>query len=204
MPFIPATNVVQAELIFSWDGQIVENVLHYQVAGGVDSAAMVGIGGGLVEWFEDVHKPQVPPTVTLNEVRMTDLTSEFAPGLSWTGGLPQVGTDTGTALPNNVTLSITKRTLFRGRAYRGRIYHIGLTEADVTNNIVNPAQVTTLLASYEQMRTLPIGVGTFPMVVISRYQGSEPRAAALVTLVESFSSDGVIDSQRRRLPKRGS
>ena len=125
MPFIPATNVIQAEMVFSWDGQIVENVIHYQEAGGVTTAGMSAVGGGLADWFNVTHKALVASTVSLQEVRMTDLTSEFAPGMSWTGGLPIVGTNPSPALPNSVSLSITKRTLFRGRAYRGRMYHTG-------------------------------------------------------------------------------
>ena len=134
---------------------------------------------------------------------MTDLTSEFAPGMSWTGGLPIVGTNPSPALPNSVSLSITKRTLFRGRAYRGRMYHIGLCENGVLDNRVIATHVTALLASYEVMRELPFGAGQMPMVLVSKYQGGLPRGAAVVSLVDSFGTDGIIDSQRRRLPKRG-
>lgn len=204
MAFIPATNVIQAEMVFLWDGQIVENVLHYQEAGGVTTAGMSAVGGGLANWFSTTHKSLVPPTVKLTEVRMTDLTTEFAPGMSWTGGLPIQGTNISVALPNSVTLSITKRTLFRGRAYRGRMYHIGLCESQVADNQVTSAHVTALLSSYEAMRELPFAATVIPMVLVSKYQGNLPRAAAVVSLVDSFGTDGVVDSQRRRLPKRGS
>lgn len=203
MPFVPATNVVQAELIFRWDNQIVENVLHYQVAGGVDLVSMNFIGADLTSWWDVTMQPLVPATVSLQEVRMTDLTSEFAPGASWIGGLPLSGTLPGVALPNNVALSITKRSNFRGRAYRGRIYHIGLSETQVINNQVDATHVTALLNAYAIIRELDFAGTNIPMVIVSRYQGGDPRGAALVTLVSGFSCDGIIDSQRRRLPRRG-
>lgn len=204
MPFIPATNVVQTELIYVWDGQICENVLHYQVPGGVTEASMFLIGATLVDWFDEALSPYMAPTIALTEVRMTDLTSEFAPGASFVAGLPIAGQSVAAALPNNVALSITKRTPFRGRAYRGRIYHMGLTETQVVDNQVIQVTVDILIAAYELIREIVDVGGDIPMVVVSKYQGSVPRAAALVTPVSGFSTDGVIDSQRRRLPKRGS
>lgn len=203
MPFVPATNVVQAEMIFRWDSQIVENVLHYQVAGGVDLAAMNFIGADLTSWWDVSMQPLIPSTVSLQEVRLTDLTSEFAPGASWIGGLPLSGTLAGNSLPNNVALSITKRSNFRGRAYRGRIYHIGLAEAQVVANQVDASHVTALLSAYSIIRELDFAGTNIPMVIVSRYQGGVARGAALVTLVSGFSCDGILDSQRRRLPRRG-
>jgi hypothetical protein len=178
--------------------------LHYQVPGGVTEASMFLIGATLVDWFDEALSPYMAPTIALTEVRMTDLTSEFAPGASFVAGLPIAGQSVAAALPNNVALSITKRTPFRGRAYRGRIYHMGLTETQVVDNQVIQVTVDILIAAYELIREIVDVGGDIPMVVVSKYQGSVPRAAALVTPVSGFSTDGVIDSQRRRLPKRGS
>jgi hypothetical protein len=204
VPFIPANNVVQTELIFTWASQIVENVLHYQFPGGVTTQRMQDLGTQLVAWYASTLDSIQGPGIQLTEVRMTDLTSEFAPGQSTTAGLPLSGTAAGADLPNNVALSITKRTNFRGRAYRGRIYHMALTEPQVTGNVVLPATVTAILGAYSAIRVLTIDGVEVPMVVVSKYQGGEPRAAALVTPIASFSTDGIVDSQRRRLPKRGS
>lgn len=203
MPFIPATNVVQAELIFSWDGQIVENVLHYQIAGGVDAGAMNEVGTELVAWWDATMQPLVPTTVILTEVRMTDLTTEFAPGVTWTAGLPLVGGHASAAMPNNVALSMTKRTAFRGRSYRGRIYHVGLMESVVTDNMVTTVHRAALVAAYFQIMALTVNAIEAPMVVVSKYEGGVARGTALITVVNNITTDGVIDSQRRRLPRRG-
>lgn len=203
MAFIPATNVMQAELVYSWDGQTVENVLHYQRAGGVTAGAMNDLGTALVTWFNGAQKTAVAATASLVEVRIMDLTTEFAPGVTWTAGLPIVGTAAGASLPNNVSLAFTKRTLFRGRAFRGRIYQIGLTETSVTDNKALPAVTVILIPSWLSIITLTLAGVVCPMVVVSRYEGNLPRGSALVTPVVNITTDSVIDSQRRRLPKRG-
>ena len=203
MPFVPATNVVQAELVFNWSDQVVENVLHYQVAGGPTPAHMTEIGAALVSWFGSGHDVIVGDEVQLTEVRLTDLTTQFSPGVTFTAGLPIVGGHVSPSLPNNVSIAITKRTALRGRAYRGRIYHIGLTESQVTENAVSPTTLATIIDSYESIRELTISAGTIPMVVVSRYLGGDERSAALVNVIIGFSSDGIVDSQRRRLPRRG-
>ena len=205
MPFIPVPGVIQAELVYAWDGQVVENVLHYTVDAEVDVAAQQGLGGALVDWFDTLLQPLVPSTLILNEVRLSNLSSEFAPGASWTGGLPLPGTLAGgLSLPNNVALTMTKRTDMRGRSFRGRIYHPGLSESQVTGNAIVSGTLVSLLAAYNAMKTLTAGSLNYQLVVVSRFQGGEPRAEGIATEVTTITSDGIIDSQRRRLPGRGS
>lgn len=204
MPFVPAANVIQAELIYSWDGQIVENVLHYQTVGAPSATDMSELGGFLVNWWQDNMDTNVAGSVSLDEVRMTDLTSEFAPGSSYTIGLPASGAAVSASLPNNVTLSITKRTALRGRSYRGRIYQVGLTENAVVDNEVSESIQAAILAAWNLAIEFALTSGTAPMVVVSRIQGGVERVTAEVTPVVSFSTDGIVDSQRRRLPGRGS
>ena len=205
MAFIPVPNVVQAELVFTWNGQICQNVLHYLVDEGVDPTIQAGIGADLAAWFDDSMQPLVVDTLSLIEVRLSDLTSEFAPGASWSGGLPLVGSLAGgLSMPNNVSIVMTKRTDFRGRSFRGRIYHVGLSENQVTANNIVPATLTSLLAAYAELMTVTVGAETYPLCVVSRYQGGEPRVTGIATPVTAITSDGIVDSQRRRLPGRGS
>ena len=203
MAFVPATNVIQAELVYTWDGQTCENVIHYQRAGGVTPAAMNDLGAQLVTWFGGAIKAVIAATCSLVEIRMTDLTTQFAPGVTWTAGLPIVGTAASASLPNNVSVSLTKRTAFRGRAYRGRIYQVGLTETGVTANLVLSAVTTVLLPAWLAIQSLTLDSVLCPMVVVSKYQGGAPRGSALVSIVTNITTASVEDSQRRRLPKRG-
>lgn len=205
MPFVPATNVVQAELLYTWDTQIVETVLHYQLAGGYDIPKMILLGAALrVAWAGGVQG-SMSSAVTLTQIRLTDLTTVSSPVVNYSTGMPLSGALVATpALPNSIAVVMTKRTDFRGRSYRGRIYHPGLTEADVTANQVLAARVTALLTSYSNLINITdSGANVHHMVVVSRFSAGAARGAAVVTQVTSISTDGIVDSQRRRLPGRG-
>jgi hypothetical protein len=150
-------------------------------------------------------KPKVSNTCILSAVITTSLGTVGAPGTLYTTGLPKVGTNIQPQLPNNVTIAMSLNTALRGRSFRGRIYHIGLTENDVTLNTIPGTTLTPLIAAYEAARLLAAGSGsqTFQLAVLSYYAAKAIRTTPVATPVTSISSDGIIDAQRRRLPKRG-
>lgn len=203
MPFIPVPNTLQAELVYSWNNEIVENVLHYESGGAVSLPEMEGLAAALATWFGASMKTQVSNACSLTNVKITDLTFQNAPGIDYSVGLPIVGTVSNESLPNNVSLSIAKRTIFRGRSYRGRVYQVGLCENQVTGNTVIAGTKTALLAAWELVKSFTISGSVYNLVVVSKYSGGAARSEGLTTPVLNFSTDGLIDSQRRRLPGRG-
>lgn len=142
-------------------------------------------------------------TIQLTQVKLTDLTADFAPTLNYTTGLPLVGSAGADGMPNNVALVFTKRTALRGRSFRGRIYHPGLAESQVAGNQVLSATVTSLLAAYNLLKTLTVGAETWPLVVVSRMHNGVVTNPGETHAVTTIDTDGFIDSQRRRLPGRG-
>lgn len=204
MPFIPVPDVVQAELICTWSTQVIETVLHFQPDNPPDPGNMAELGAELVGWWSSDIRPVVPTTLTLTQVKLVDLSTETGLVLNYSTGLPLVGTGASPSLPNNVACVITKRTLLRGRSFRGRIYHPGLMENQVVDNTVSGTTVSGLLGIYGQLRTFSTTSADWNMVVVSRYSNNAPRATGVATFVNSLSCDGTIDSQRRRLPGRGS
>ena len=203
MPTIPVPNVAQVEAIYSMNGQVVENVFHYQQPGPVNAVELAAFGDAwIAEWVIN-QKPYINNEVTLTAVKVTDLTTNVSPTVTVATGLPQAGSQSGVLLPNNVSLVFTKRTNLRGRSQRGRTYWPGLGEPNVINNAVTPALVTAIAVGLSAMRTVVSAAGSWEMVVVSRYTNNNPRAAGIFTPVTGFTSDGVVDSQRRRLPGRG-
>ena len=203
MPFIPCPNVLQAELVYLWAGQTVETVLHYKAPDPISIPDMIQAGTFLVSWYNTNLKPLHHSTIQLTQVKLTDLSFDFAPVVNWGTGLPIVGTVGADGLPSNVALCITKRTALRGRSYRGRIYHGGMAESQCAGNQIVGATVTALLAAYALAMTLTIGAESWPMVVLSRQHNGNALTEGVATNVISLSSDGFVDSQRRRLPGRG-
>jgi hypothetical protein len=194
---------MSAEMIFSWDGQVVENVLHYEFDGAPITADMEELADFLIDWWDTNLKPGSPTTLILTRIRIVDLRTEFSPAVDYAVGLPSAGVGSGLSLPNNNSIVFTKRTIMRGRSFRGRLYHMGLTEAQVTNNAVASATVSGLITTYNLLKTFAGTTVNWTLGVLSRFADGNQRAEGLMTPVIGFTSDGVIDSQRRRLPGRG-
>lgn len=203
MAFIPVPNVVQTELVFNWESQIVENVLHFEPAGGIDVTEMAALGAHIVNWFNTSLKNYLCTSISLINVKLTDLSTETAPVVNYATGLPIAGSLASPTLPNNIALVLTKRTALRGRSYRGRIYVPGLSEGDIVANTVGGGKVTALVNSYSLLLAFTAGSESWEMVVVSRQNNNTPREFGVATQVLSLDSDGTVDSQRRRLPRRG-
>lgn len=203
MAFIPIPECIQVEIVYHWDGQKVQNVLHYDTGGTITPAQAEIVGAYIKGWWDGNMQPLVASNVYLLEIFIRDMSAEFAPVYVYSDGLPMSGAGSSPSLPNNVSLALTKRTILRGRSYRGRLYHIGLCEGQVTGNTVDPNVVTNLISLYGPLLEIPVGEESYPLVVASRYQDKAPRSQGVMTRVISWSSDGMVDSQRRRLPGRG-
>lgn len=204
MAFIPVPNVLQVELTYLWDGQTCQNVIHYEQSGPWSIADATELGTELVNWYDTTIKAFHPQTVQLVEIKMIDLSSQTGFSITFTAGLPIQGTSTADSSPNNVALVMTKRTNSRGRSFRGRIYHLGLTETAIDNSQVIPSVVAQLQVWYSELLvfTLPVA-GPVNLVVVSRQQNGQPLTQGVATQVTSITTDGRVDTQRRRLPGVG-
>jgi len=205
MPFIPTPNCVQLELVYDWDGQRCQNVLHYVKSAPWDSSDMFELCEQAKDTWNTYIVSRVSDTLSLVEIKCIDLSSQTGLVVNYTTGLPIQGGQTSPSLPNNCALVVTKRTLKRGRSYRGRIYHPGLVEGFVTGNNVLGATATAIRDAWDNFRgiNLPVAVDDALMVVLSYYENNAPRAQGEATLVENLTVNTVVDSQRRRLPGRG-
>jgi hypothetical protein len=204
MAFIPAPAVAQCELRYLMSTQKVENTLYFVGSAGMNSTLMNSLASALETWWKTNLKPWTSNAVTLNEIYVTDLTTETSPTLSRTVTTSNAGAQTGEALPFNNSFCISFRTANRGRSGRGRNYFVGLTIDTVTSNVVNADITAGLLAGY----TALIGAGLFvagaQWCVVSRYSHGEARSSALIQpIISAINVDTIVDSQRRRLPNRG-
>ena len=203
MAFIPVPGVVQLEFVYLWQSQVCETVLHYTKEAGWTVADMGTLAASaIVEWNTNI-RPRCSNTLSLTAVKVTDLSAQDAPTITVTGGLPLAGALTGAPVPNNVALVVTKRTEKRGRSYRGRIFHPGLENNSVVNNQVGGATVGAIVGGWNALRTVNAGETDAVMVVVSRQQNNVPLLVGVATLVTNMTSDGTVDSQRKRLPQRG-
>lgn len=203
MAFQPVTNTVQVELLWTYQGQECENTLYFQRNSEWDEATMTAFGGAVLASAIATLLPGGPNSAVLRGVRVTDLTTDFAPSVEVPLTPPQGGSSSVQAAPNNVTLAITFRTSARGRTARGRNYIVGIQEDEVGNNIVSPSAINRWLAFYDELVSAPFqAVATW--VVVSRWSNKVKRTLGLPRPIVSYGpTDDVVDSMRKRLPGRG-
>lgn len=205
MPFIPTPNCAQVELVYNWAGQICQTVLHYTKSAPWTFEHLTELADvARANWITEMISRQ-PETLALIGVRAVDLSSETGPSVEISTDLPAPGTAPNPSLPNNCAIVVTKRTALRGRSYRGRIYHPGLMENQVAGNTVDPSSLVGIVQAWETF--LALSLPEIPdealMVVLSLRNEGNPRTQGVATLVTGLTSDGTVDSQRRRLPGRG-
>ena len=204
MPFIPVPNTVQINVVYAMDGQEVENTLYYEKTTGVSATDLAALVEEVNAFLVDQLVPFLGNTIEL--IRLVGVLLDAADSLLYvsTTGLPFAGTASGPAAPNNVALCMSLRTGIRGRSFRGRNYIPGIPRDLITENTVGAGSVT----AYEDAYNGLIGLGGddgWQQVIVSRFSGGAPRTTGVTTPVTAaFVVDPTVDSQRRRLPGRGS
>lgn len=201
--FVPAVNVIQAAMRFTYQGQKVENVFHLLKTSAIaDPTDFEAVGDILISWWVNEMLTNVLTNVSLDSVDMVDLTTQTSPGLNWTLGLPRVGSNSGTPIPNNVTFAVKWLAAGRGKAARGRTYHIGMSAEQCDGNQIDASVYAGFLAAYQELIEA-FNTTAYSLVIVSRVLNKTPRATAALATILSASIDLDLDSQRRRLAGRG-
>jgi len=208
MAFIPTSNAARLEVRQELDLQLVEQIFWFVKSGfdGADLQALVDI---VEAYWTTTIMPLLSVFLTYREV--------YARGMRFISdidkrALGESGTAGGSAaqsLPNNVAFSVELGTGQTGRSKRGRTYATGIPENEVAQSIADPGFTLDYLTAIAGIGAQADSVG-WDWVVCSQYSGIDgegkpiPRAAGVVTPITVVSKyDNVVDSQRRRLPGRG-
>jgi len=203
MPRITTPGAAEVEVRYIWNGQAVENVLHFHRGTDYDVDGLNNLAADVAAWAIANLIPLQTAICAFTEVLATDLSSNTGPQVSYTTGLPVVGTDGSGSQPNNVTVAVKAGTDSRGRSFRGRTYFIGLCLNEVIGSTLTSTALAAIKAAYEALRDYPFTDGSSKWVVLSEVHNNAPRANGVTTDVTTVSVDPTTDSQRRRLPGRG-
>ena len=204
MPFVPVADTVMAELRYSLDGQRVENTLYFSRAGGWAIADLPPLYNMLLIWWTTELSQNISDDCVFNEIAFTDLSDVAGFSVQIATPTPHpTGQTVFPSAPNNVSLAVSFRTLRRGRSFRGRNFVAGLADTDILQSHLAGAVVSAIEGYYADLITLA-ATGGWSWVVVSRISGGDDRVAGIATPISSvIVLDDVVDSQRRRLPGRG-
>jgi hypothetical protein len=208
VPLRPVPGVLRCTINQVLAGQRVVNTLHVANQSGVawtqaDADSMVN--AMRAAWVTNVI-PKQCKDITLGKVVGIDLTSNLGVVATSTGAdVP--GTVFAGSLPANVAMCISWPI---ARHYKGghpRTYLAGFDQTLVQNaNTWTPAAVTSFVGAMAAVRTacnaVVVAGGGVALCVVHRGPKKAPFPVPTIDFLGVPSSDGGIDSQRRRLGKR--
>lgn len=203
MAFIPAANVAMIEIRMGLDGQRVENVVYALRSSGWDTSSLTAMGLAIIDWWSTQAAPLYTNSQVLTEVFLTDLSTATSTAVSVVPDTATEGSLGFEPLPNNCALAISFRTASRGRSARGRNYISGIPTDNVSGNRVGGSYMDDWISAYMNLKSTIEGE-TAEHVVVSRRHNKVNRTSAVMFPITTYLFvDNVIDSQRRRLPGRG-
>lgn len=212
MPFVPVVDTALIETVYEWNGQVVENTIYYKKATSPIFDDLAALTDEVRAYIVSNLLPALTSAIQLVRVVGTLLDAVDAFQVVNTTGLPVVGGAGAGGMPNNVALCISLKTAHRGRSARGRNFIAGLDNSYITDNDVSGTIRTAFETVYAGLRTIGVDNG-WTMVVVSRFSGHTivdgkkvptPRAAGVTyPVTNALIEDTTVDSQRRRLPGRG-
>jgi hypothetical protein len=205
MPFVPAPNIVQAEVRCSLDGQQIENRWMVNVGAPVTPVLVDAVANLVNVWAQDTYFDFLPDVLSLNETVATDMSDEngsqvaIAPTGAFTGALAEE------PMPNETSFCISLRSASRGRSARGRTYILAVTKFATTGNFLHAGRADQFKGAIQTLidRIAAAGWG---MVIVSYRHNNAPRVGGPVYfgVTNAIYTDLVLDSMRRRKPGVGS
>lgn len=205
MAFVPAPNIIMAEVRYLLDNQHIENRLMINNSAAVDAAALEAMAILVWNWAENDLFPFLNASLRLVEVLTTDLTTVNGGQFTYAPDATTVGSEGGACLPNECAFCVSLRSTSRGRSARGRIYIPAIpVSAMVTQNNLSTTAASNLVSAVNSLVSLLLSGGK-PLTIVSYVSNGIPRVGGPVyfEVENAVSTDTIIDSQRRRKPGVG-
>lgn len=203
MPFVPVPDVLQYNLRLTCAGQQIENVLHFSYAGSDFATAAADLYPLVRDELWALLRVQLSNQISNTASYLTDQSSDSGPVATFGPFTSPTGQSPIFSAPNNVAFVVTHRTAARGRSFRGRSYICGIPADQINGSLVSSGFLSGVVAAFNNMRTAAETAG-YPFVIVSRFTNGNPRVIGVATSVTTcVAIDNAVDSQRRRLPGRG-
>lgn len=204
-PFIPVPNTASVELIWSFNGVVMENVFHVKKASPYSLADLQALRALVITWDAANFFNVRSGSCTLNRVRTKALDTNTSPTEDYNLPVPKPGSGAGTPLPGNSTFCFKLVTGRSGRSYRGRWYlcgmHTGLLGTTANQFLVSSANYA--LTQFADL-IVRLTAASQTLVVVSYRQNKAWLLVGVPTAVLNFTVvDYNLDSMRKRLTGRG-
>lgn len=195
MTFVAAAGVASVDVIWTQDEQTVENTFHYHRTAAWDLASLEGLANTYLAWVS-TRTSMFADVCQLVKVYARDLTTASSASVEVVPPAMIEGANASGQMPMNVTWALKRLTGLAGRANRGRLYMIGLSENQIGSDrqTILPSQATNFRVQYDALLSAQLADNTAQEVILHRALGTH------TDVTEYGWSDYFLDSQRRRLP----
>jgi hypothetical protein len=174
MAFQPIPDTASARLIYNFgSGPDLNNVIHVRdITTAWTEAKLSNLGDTIQAWWDTEVQPLQVDDLTLTSIDLKDESEEFGQRVIKTVGL------TGALVTTPAPAVVAAIVKFQGDPgnppRQGRLFHPGLTEAQITEGALDGTFVSDLATAYEALPVaITAGVASEALVLVSRYQGSE-------------------------------
>lgn len=203
MAFQPVPDVASIEIIYTQNGEPMQNSFYAHLAGGYIQVDLQLLATAIDVQVQGTWKTQqaADAVYVRTEVRgLAVINDRIATDNSNAGP----GTHAGGSLPNNCTLVVKKSSGQTGRSARGRTYWIGCARTQLTlanDNVFEAVYVQDVVAAVDSIRAAIGGAGLWSPALVSRYTAGAQRPFGITFPWVSCSAvDNNVDTQRGRLP----
>lgn len=203
MVFQPVLNTVEIDVIYTQNGETLQNTFYAELLGGYVQSDLQALTDAVDLQISGSWKAEQPPesVYVRTEVRGLSVENDLT-ATNNVGAGP--GVHAGNAMPNNVTFSIKKTSGLTGRSARGRTYWIGVpnTQIDVSNeNFVNAPWAANVVTNVGTIRTTIAATGLWLPRLVSRFAAGVPRSSGKTfAWTGETNVDLRVDTLRGRLP----
>ena len=200
MPAILLPLGIRVAVEYEVFGKIVVNIYHVTTTDPIISVKLLDIAGAFANWWENFLAAEFSEDIALTQITALDLSVANGEKQTLVISPALPGDRLTPAIPNNVAIVASLGTAKTGRSFRGRSYHAGMSDDNVTGNDFSEIRSAAVVAAYGDLDTLLDTLNAI-LVVASFQSAGAPRETGVATPVESVSMNARVDTQRRRLPK---
>lgn len=196
-------DIYEVALVANAPEGLVVNVLHYRatIAGtGTDMQILNDFANAVIANIGTLWRNILPTSYTASAINVSKI-RPLPRSLTVNNWTAAAGTRAVTPLPSEVAVTITKRTNFGGRKFRGRLFVSGLEQAATANGVLlltgpYPSAVTAFANALNNQLTGPTTTVVANPVIFHRASGT-------YTDIQSHIPRGPLRAQRRRQAGRG-
>jgi len=200
MAFYPVENTAKVAIEGEKNGALIVMTTWSRKLGGYAQEDIDALAAAVDDWVAEGLLTWLPPDYTYTQTKVRGMADAFDFFSSADAGAGP-GVYTGEGLPNNVALSVSRRSFYTGRATRGRVYIPLASEALVDASHVSSGFADGVADTWDTLRVAMASEGWDEVIVHRKSGGTWLSTGVCYPVVDYICADTRTDSMRRRLPK---